>query len=59
MCPPHTTERKMVARIDWHLMPYLIILYILAFLDRINIGNARSFHLSEDLKLDTVKYSTA
>lgn len=33
-CPPHTTERKLVARIDWHVVPLLCILYLLAFLDR-------------------------
>ncbi|KAK8137745.1 hypothetical protein PG984_001125 [Apiospora sp. TS-2023a] len=59
VCPPHTTQRKIVTRIDFHLMPFLIILYLLAFLDRVNIANARSFHLSEDLGLSTVQYSTA
>lgn len=59
VCPPHTTQGKIVARIDFHLMPFLIILYLLAFLDRVNIANTRSFHLSEDLGLSTVQYSTA
>ncbi|KAK7987979.1 hypothetical protein PG989_008294 [Apiospora arundinis] len=59
VCPPHTTPRKIVTRIDFHLMPFLVILYLLAFLDRVNIANARSFHLSEDLGLSTVQYSTA
>ena len=26
-CPPHTTERKLVARIDAHVMPFLCIMY--------------------------------
>ncbi|KAK8028015.1 hypothetical protein PG991_005071 [Apiospora marii] len=59
VCPAHTTQGKIVARIDFRLMPFLIILYLLAFLDRVNIANARSFHLSEDLGLSTVQYSTA
>ena len=50
-CPPHTTERKMISRIDWRLVPFLCILYLLAFLDRVNIANARSFHLLEDLHI--------
>ncbi|RYP21222.1 hypothetical protein DL765_002361 [Monosporascus sp. GIB2] len=58
-CPPHTTERKIVMRIDWRLVPFLCILYLLAFLDRVNIANARSFHLMEDLKLQGVEYNTA
>jgi len=26
-CPPHTTERKLVARIDLHVVPFLCIMY--------------------------------
>lgn len=33
-CPSHTTERKLIARIDWRVIPILSILYLLAFLDR-------------------------
>ncbi|KAH9884591.1 MFS general substrate transporter [Xylariomycetidae sp. FL2044] len=58
-CPPHTTERKIVTRIDWRLVPFLVILYLLAFLDRVNIANARSFHLAEDLHLEKSEYNTA
>lgn len=31
-CPPHTTERKLVAKIDLHVIPFLCIMYLLAFL---------------------------
>lgn len=60
-CPPHTTEKRLKARIDSHLMPFIIILYLLAFLDRVNIGNARSFRLQQDLGLDPsgTQYNTA
>lgn len=34
VCPPHTTERKLVSKIDFHVVPFLCILYLLAFLDR-------------------------
>lgn len=33
-CPPHTTERKLVRKIDLHVVPFLCLLYLLAFLDR-------------------------
>jgi hypothetical protein len=33
-CPAHTTERKLLARIDLHVIPFLVLLYWLAFLDR-------------------------
>ena len=57
-CPAHTTEKRLMAKIDLHLLPFLCILYLLAFLDRINVGNARSFRLQEDLGLDGVKYNS-
>ncbi|KAH8673983.1 major facilitator superfamily domain-containing protein [Xylariales sp. PMI_506] len=57
-CPPHTTERKIVSRIDLHLMPFVCILYLLAFLDRVNIANANSYKLSTDLNLSGVEYNT-
>ena len=34
VCPPHTTERKLIAKIDFRVIPVLSILYLLAFLDR-------------------------
>ena len=57
-CPPHTTERKLVARIDLHLLPFISILYLLAFLDRVNVANARSFSLTSDLHLEGTEYNT-
>ncbi|KAI0382932.1 MFS general substrate transporter [Hypomontagnella monticulosa] len=58
-CPPHTTERRLMTRIDWHLIPFLCVLYLLAFLDRVNIANARSFKLVDDLNLKDNEYNTA
>ena len=34
-------ERKLLRKIDWHVVPWLSVLYLLNFLDRGNIGNAR------------------
>lgn len=28
-CPPHTTERRLVTRIDLHVVPFLCVLYLL------------------------------
>lgn len=58
-CPPHTTERKLVARIDWHVVPFLCILYLLAFLDRVNIANANVYGMSKELNLTGDKYNVA
>ena len=33
-CPPHTTEAKLLRRIDLRVIPFLCIMYLLAFLDR-------------------------
>lgn len=59
-CPPHTTEKKLVYRIDLHVIPVLCIMYLLAFLDRVNIANANVFGLSEELGITSGnKYNTA
>ncbi|KAF3032605.1 hypothetical protein E8E12_003373 [Didymella heteroderae] len=58
-CPPHTTEAKLLRRIDLHVIPFLCIMYLLAFLDRVNIANANVFGLSKELKLDGNKYNVA
>ncbi|KAI0175530.1 MFS general substrate transporter [Hypoxylon sp. FL1284] len=44
-------DRKLVWKLDWILIPWLCILYLLAFLDRTNIGNAKVAHLTDDLHL--------
>ncbi|OJD14892.1 hypothetical protein AJ78_04808 [Emergomyces pasteurianus Ep9510] len=55
-----TTERKLMAKIDLHLLPVLCVLYLLAFLDRVNISNAVIFGLKEDLGIQSGnKYNTA
>ncbi len=44
-------ERKLMRRIDWHVVPWLAVLYLLNFLDRGNIGNAKvRNHLSQSMR---------
>ncbi|KAK6842046.1 hypothetical protein PG990_005968 [Apiospora arundinis] len=50
-------DRALVWRLDWILIPWLCVLYLLAFLDRTNIGNAKIAGLSKDLGLDTHSYN--
>lgn len=52
-------ERRLLWKIDLHLLPPLIGLYMLAFLDRINIGNAKIQNMTEDLKMVGNDYSIA
>ncbi|PYH89534.1 putative MFS transporter [Aspergillus ellipticus CBS 707.79] len=55
-----TTERRLMAKIDWHIVPCLCVLYLLAFLDRVNISNAAVLGLQKDLNIVSgTKYNTA
>ncbi|KAK9588205.1 High-affinity nicotinic acid transporter [Aspergillus fumigatus] len=54
-----TTERKLMAKIDWHIVPCLCVMYLLAFLDRVNISNAAILGLQKDLNIENTKYNTA
>lgn len=31
-CPPSTTERRLMTKIDFHVVPFLCVMYLLAFL---------------------------
>ncbi|KAK1834618.1 hypothetical protein QBC39DRAFT_252126 [Podospora conica] len=44
-------ETAIRRKIDWHTVPLVTVLYMLTFLDRINIGNARIQGLGDDLEL--------
>lgn len=50
-CPGHTTERRLITRIDLHVMPFLCVMYVFAFLDRVNIANAALFGMIDELHL--------
>ncbi|KAK3393353.1 major facilitator superfamily domain-containing protein [Podospora didyma] len=50
-------DRKLVRRLDYMLIPWLCFLYLLAFLDRTNIGNAKIAGLSTSLHLTTTSYN--
>ncbi|KAL3469735.1 major facilitator superfamily domain-containing protein [Aspergillus californicus] len=52
-------ERRVVWKCDLHVVPVLMVLYLLAFLDRINIGNARLQGLEADLGMSGNDYNIA
>lgn len=58
-CPPHTTEWKLMRKVDLRVIPVLSIMYLMAFLDRTNIANAAVFGLVKDLSLKSTEYNTA
>lgn len=43
------SERALLRKIDWRLLPAVGILYLLSFLDRSNVANARIEGLATDL----------
>ncbi|KAJ7242479.1 MFS general substrate transporter [Mycena rebaudengoi] len=52
-------ERKLWRKIDLRLMPILTLMYLVSFLDRGNIGNARLDGLQDQLNLTGNKYNIA
>ncbi|KAJ3769986.1 major facilitator superfamily domain-containing protein [Lentinula raphanica] len=52
-------DAQLVRRIDLRLLPILTLLYLLSFLDRTNIGNARIIGLATDLNLSAPAYNTS
>ncbi|GAA5932880.1 hypothetical protein JCM1841_004624 [Sporobolomyces salmonicolor] len=52
-------ETKLYRKIDRRVMPILALLYLLSFMDRGNIGNARLNGLETDLKMTSAQYNLA
>jgi len=50
-------EKKLVWKLDLRLVPWLSLLYLLSFLDRTNIGNAKLQGLTDDLHLTGAQYN--
>jgi ACS family tartrate transporter-like MFS transporter len=45
-------EKRVVAKVGWRLLPYLFVLYLVAYIDRINIGVAGS-KMRDTLNMDS------
>lgn len=52
-------EKRLLRKCDLHVIPVVTLLYSLAFLDRINIGNARLQGLEKDLHIKGQDYNIA
>ena len=57
--PADVDEKKLMRKVDFRLIPWLCVLYLLSFLDRSAIGNARLYGLEKDLKLTGDQYNIA
>ncbi|KAI0272539.1 MFS general substrate transporter [Gloeopeniophorella convolvens] len=55
----HVDERKLMRKIDLHLIPWLSLLYLLSFLDRTSIGNAKLYGLEKSLHMSDKQYLIA
>lgn len=53
----HIDEKKVLRKMDIRLLPMLALLYLLSFLDRGNIGNARIEGLTETLNMSGPQYN--
>ncbi|KAG8893131.1 hypothetical protein FRB99_002185, partial [Tulasnella sp. 403] len=50
-------DKRILRKMDLHIIPYVAFLYLLSFLDRSNIGNAKIAGLVGDLKLKGLEYN--
>ncbi|CEI62484.1 unnamed protein product [Fusarium venenatum] len=50
---------RLIRKIDWAIIPFVSLLYLLSFLDRTNIGNARLDTLELDLGMSGLMYNHA
>lgn len=55
----HRLELKLRTKIDFRLLPMIILMYIMNYLDRNNIATARLAGLQTDLKLTDTQYQTS
>ncbi|KAL2024971.1 hypothetical protein VTK56DRAFT_3670 [Thermocarpiscus australiensis] len=53
----HLNEKAILRKMDMRVIPMLALLYLLSFLDRGNIGNAKIEGLQEDLKMTDDQYN--
>ncbi|KAI6114034.1 major facilitator superfamily domain-containing protein [Pisolithus sp. B1] len=52
-------DRRITRKVDLRLLPILTLLYLLSFLDRSNIGNAKLLTFGQDLGISAPAYNTA
>ncbi|KAL4917720.1 histidine phosphatase superfamily [Aspergillus aurantiobrunneus] len=52
-------EKKLIRKMDMNILPFVVLLYLFSFLDRVNIGNARLYGMEEDLGLVDDQYQVA
>ena len=56
---PPDEARRAIRKVDFRLVPLLSFLYLVAFIDRSNIGNAKIAGMEDDLDLSGLHYNIA
>lgn len=51
-------EKKLIRKLDWRLLPGVSVLYLLSFLDRSNVANAKLDGLTKSLHMTGNEYLT-
>ena len=51
-------DKKLLRKLDLHLIPGMTLLYLLNYLDRVNIGQAKLNGITSTLNLSGAQYST-
>ena len=54
----HINEKSLLRKLDWRLLPGVSLLYLVSFLDRSNVANARLDGLVDDLDMTGDEYLT-
>ena len=59
--PPITPEEqaRLLRKVDWQLLPIITLLYLMSFLDRTSIGNAKIANMDKELGLSPGQYNIA
>ncbi|KAI5362544.1 Putative major facilitator superfamily, MFS transporter superfamily [Septoria linicola] len=53
------TEKRLIRKLDKRIIPMVMWMYLMSFMDRVNIGNARLYGLEEDLGMVQNQYQLA
>ncbi|KAI8313760.1 major facilitator superfamily transporter [Colletotrichum sp. SAR11_59] len=56
---PEERKKKAVRKVDFRLVPMLVLLYLMAYLDKTNIGNAKIEGLLDSLHMTGIDYNIA
>jgi len=56
---PDIDESALMRRIDIRVVPILVVLYLFAYLDRVNIANAAVYGMGKDIGLVGNQYNVA